>query len=520
MTFQEAIGWTLLHFLWQATLVTAAFGLVNLAARDAASRLRYGLACASMLLLLACPILTLTLLLGRESMPAPAEGLKGTPTAALVTVLAPAPERLPDYLSLVVYAWICGVTGFALRLGLQWRALSQVRRRAVRLADPAWQSRLNDMAMRLGVRRLVELRESAIAAVPAVMGTLKPVILIPVGALARLAPEEMEALLVHELAHVLRHDYLVNLLQTAMETLFFYHPGVWWISRRMREERENCCDDIAVASCGDAIRYVRALAEMESLRMQVPDLAMAATGGALLRRAQRLLAPHAQKRGVAPSGVAVAALAVAALLLWAAPGTESKAQAAEPPSPPTPEAQAQTGVRDGVQGGIKTGVKGGIKEGVTGGVPDGQSYLDHIEQAGYRGLTVDQLVAMKIHGVTADFIRGIKGAGFNPSPEELVTMRIHGVDADYAGEWKRAGLANLTINQLVTLKIHGAQPGDLRQWRSLGYHNLDADRLVSLRIMRVTPAFAESAKKRGLGDLDLDKLIELKRMGILDRDTQ
>lgn len=114
-------------------------------------------------------------------------------------------------------------------------------------------------------------------------------ILLPVGALAGLPPQQLEAIIAHELAHIRRHDYLVNLLQAVIEALLFYHPAVWWVSRQIRQEREHCCDDLAVAVSGDLMTYARALLEMEQLRAAAPQLAVAAYGGLLMNRIQRLL---------------------------------------------------------------------------------------------------------------------------------------------------------------------------------------------------------------------------------------
>ena len=122
------------------------------------------------------------------------------------------------------------------------------------------------MARRLGIRRAVQLMESSLTDVPGVVGWFSPVILFPVGALAGLGPGQVQLIITHELAHVRRHDYLLNLIQTGVETLFFYHPGVWWLSRRIRLEREHCCDDIVVAEFTDRRLYAEALAEIERLR--------------------------------------------------------------------------------------------------------------------------------------------------------------------------------------------------------------------------------------------------------------
>jgi hypothetical protein len=169
----------------------------------------------------------------------------------------------------------------------------------------------------LHIRRSVELFESAITRVPVVVGHFRPAILLPVSALTGLTADQLEAILAHELAHIRRYDYLVNLLQTLMETLLFYHPAVWWISRKIRIERENCCDDLAVAVCGNRLTYAQALLTMETLRQPQLKFALAASGGSLLDRIRRLIDPtyrSSSQRAVSLS-VAVVLLAIFALLI-------------------------------------------------------------------------------------------------------------------------------------------------------------------------------------------------------------
>ena len=141
---------------------------------------------------------------------------------------------------------------------------------------------------RLQMSRPVRLYMSAIADVPTVIGWIRPCILLPVSAITGLVEAQLRAILAHELAHIRRYDYLVNLLQNAIETLLFYHPAVWWVSLTIRRERENCCDDIAVEVCGDVMLYANALAQLEELRGSIPEPALAATGGDLVARILRL----------------------------------------------------------------------------------------------------------------------------------------------------------------------------------------------------------------------------------------
>ena len=230
---------------------------------------------------------------------------------------------------MLVALWLAGVLGLSLvHLG-GLRRVRQVRRAARPAAEP-WQAALGRLSGRLGLRRPVELLESAAVAVPAVMGWLRPVLLLPASTLSGLSPQQVEALIAHELAHVRRGDLAVNLLQAAIETLLFYHPAAWWVSRVVREERELCCDDLAVMACGDRLVYARALADLEGLRAAGLPAAVAvgADGGSLLGRIRRLLAPSVARRGEAwwgrglagVLGLGLCAAAAAALPLFAPDG--------------------------------------------------------------------------------------------------------------------------------------------------------------------------------------------------------
>ena len=181
---------------------------------------------------------------------------------------------------------------------------------SARPASGEWQRKLDELIIRMRISRPVRLMVSSLAQAPAVVGWLRPAILMPVGALAGLPAEHIEALLAHELAHIRRHDYLINLLQGVAEALLFYHPSVWWISNEIRAERELCCDDAAVAVCGDALTYARALATVESERPARLRTAMAANGGSLVNRIRRLLDPSQPMPHTQPGPGAAAALAI------------------------------------------------------------------------------------------------------------------------------------------------------------------------------------------------------------------
>jgi hypothetical protein len=186
-------------------------------------------------------------------------------------------------------AWSLGVAVCLLRLmrGCLW--VRRIRWRQTEPAEPGWLETLEDLRVRLDISRHVGLFKSALVQVPTVIGWMRPIVLLPAATLAGLAPEQLEAILAHELAHVRRFDCLVNACQCALETLMFYHPAVWWVSRCVREERENCCDDLVVQVCGNRLAYARALAVLAQSSAGLPELAFAANGAPLLARIRRLL---------------------------------------------------------------------------------------------------------------------------------------------------------------------------------------------------------------------------------------
>jgi len=309
MNVTQALGWALLHSVWQCALAASALACLLATVPARAARTRYALALTTLILMLAVPVATAVHLRatpteagtpgviepgGATAATPPAVGPADTPAAPLAStwpIASRVRAALEPALPWVVVAWLAGVVILSLRLVSGWSVTQRLSRVGTRPVPEACRAAVARLAARLRVARPVRVLESAIVEVPAVIGWLRPVILLPASALIGLSPLQLDALLTHELAHVRRYDYLVNLLQSAIETLLFYHPAVWWASRRVREEREHCCDDVAVAVCGDAHFYATALLGMERLRNPLPALSLAAAGGSLVRRVRRLMAP-------------------------------------------------------------------------------------------------------------------------------------------------------------------------------------------------------------------------------------
>ena len=318
----ERLGWTLLHFLWQGVLIAKLFAAARAFGGQALSpQARYRMACASLVAMALAPMATYWLIgMGSGFLPANASAWSARPFAAAYSSAAhtaagewwvslPAASR--RILPWIVTAWLCGALAFSVRLAGGWALAARMRSAGTaRPASVEWQRKIDDLIVRMRISRPVRVLESSLAQAPAVVGWLRPAILMPLGALAGLPAEQIEALLAHELAHIRRHDYLINLLQGVAEALLFYHPSVWWVSNEIRAERELCCDDVAVGVCGDALMYARALATVEAERPARLRTAMAANGGSLVNRIRRLIDPSQPMPQTQPGPGAAAALAI------------------------------------------------------------------------------------------------------------------------------------------------------------------------------------------------------------------
>ena len=295
----ERVGWTLIHFLWQGAAIALLYALGRWRAGESRSgQVRYAVACAALAAMVAAPVITFSLL--SQSVPAPSNPYVGNVPALSSPLTVEQGSTTPvqteaiqvwrdQVMPWLVVAWLAGAIVFWARLLGGWAIATRMRSTFVRPAPAEWQEKLDQLKTRIRVSRPVRLLVSALVQTPTVVGWLRPVVLMPIGALAGLPAEHVEALLAHELAHIRRHDYLVNILQSIAESLLFYHPAVWWISGHIRNEREVCCDEVAVSINGDAIAYACALAGLESRRPAHFTPALAADGGALRDRIARLL---------------------------------------------------------------------------------------------------------------------------------------------------------------------------------------------------------------------------------------
>ncbi|MFT7676905.1 MAG: beta-lactamase regulating signal transducer with metallopeptidase domain [Planctomycetota bacterium] len=296
----QALAGALLHFLWQGALIALLVALAMACIKSADSRSRHAVALGG--LLLSGVTFLATLLFGLFSGQAPLEGLAPTylglaeiPLDDLVTQFSES-SRASTARLLLVLSWSGGVLLMALRFRRGHGFARQLRRNAYTPSDRKWQAMLDTLRQDLGLDRAVRLLQSASLESPAVVGWMQPVILVPISCLTLLTPDQLRSVLAHELAHIKRHDHLANALMTLVETTLFFHPATWWLAKFVRDEREHCCDELAVDATGSARPLAEALTELEALRITNPSPVMAARnqGSPLLSRIKRILRMNPQ----------------------------------------------------------------------------------------------------------------------------------------------------------------------------------------------------------------------------------
>jgi beta-lactamase regulating signal transducer with metallopeptidase domain len=558
----RALAWTLLHFLWQGAAIAAlAAALMSL---FRASSTRYLIGVGALALMFASFGVTFALLSGpadggaalaASSSHIRAEAAPAAPANQLAAG-SPAAETERDF-AWVARAWLVGVCLLALRIAFGLLLLERLRRRNLSALPVDIIARCGDLQRRLGIARVVRYCECGLVNVPSVIGFFRPVVLLPMRALTGLSPEQLEAVIAHELGHVKRFDVMVNFFQVITETLFFFHPAVWWLNKRIRANREDCCDDVAIAACGRHASYARALATMESWR-DTPEFAMAATGGAVASRVARLLGISQQKAGARSAGVFTASLVLAAALtagavsIGFAQSTVAQRVAqvdgsmpALPvaPAPVTAPAAAPVAVpRVAANPRPAPAAKPAAEPARAADASrNGPSFIDQMKSVGFDNLDVDDLIALRVHDVTPEYVRAmrttgfemnaeqaiamksqdvtpefvaqIRALGFKPDADEIVAMKVHDVTPEFVKAMRDMGM-DPDAGQIIALKVHDITPSFRRSMEAAGY-KLDTDDLIAAKVMDVTPEFIASVRAHGFKSLSMEQLIQLKNADVL-----
>jgi beta-lactamase regulating signal transducer with metallopeptidase domain len=530
----HSLGWALLHFLWQGTALAALAAVFMTLCRRPSTR--YLLGMGTLALMLVAPVATFFF-------QTPSTAAAHAKSSSVAETHRPATDDVVvggssafsrtsaswDALPWLVEAWLFGVVFFSLRSAGGFLLLERERNKHSTVPSARVLALCQTVQRQLGLDRTIRYCECLWLQAPAVVGWFHPIVLLPVTALTGLSEEQLQSVIAHELAHIQRFDPFVNLFQIAAETLLFYHPAVWWLNKRIRAEREHCCDDAAVSLCGNPVEYARALTLMEEWR-DAPILAMAANRGPLSERIFRVLGRKpvgTETRGIGLTGgilcLTGALLAGNALLGIADPKPTVQASegfpardshqqisprsslpvrlvrtaSAYPQSSPAP-ANAPVAAAKSLP----------AQSHATEDQPaSANSYIDAMKAAGLSDLTVDQLIALKIHDVTPEYVRGMQEQGVHPDAERLIGMRIHGVSPEYIHDLRGLGL-DPDANQIVALKIQGVDAAYVRGLKEAGIQP-GVHQLIALKIQSVTPAYVRDLRDLGL-ELDADHLVAMR----------
>src|SRR6266478_2040572 len=536
----RTLGWTLLHFLWQGAGLAALFAVAAAACRSASAR--YALAVGALVLMLMSPVVTFTWL-RTQANPAVRTGAEGaltwagTPTQNATALsgsrasVAESGTEQPMAMLWLVEAWFLGVLLLSLRTAGGLILIERMRRKEIKRVGEELYARCLALQRRMGIERFIQYCECHRLDAPAVLGWFRPVVLLPVRALTGLTEAQIEAVIAHELAHIRRLDCFVNLFQIATETLLFYHPAVWWVSQRIRAERENCCDDEAIAICGDAVNYARALTMMEEWRT-APALLMAANRSPLAERVVRLLGwdggAATGRTRMAGLGVGLVCLTGALLagnaflgVAHASLGSSSSAKELQEgssiiiikPEPVSAKERATQAARPSGKTEPASKPQSNNDKNPAAAHDDNkkQSYLDAMEAAGFKNLDVDEIIAMKVQGVTPEYIKAIHDLGMQPTAEEVVGMRVQGITPKYIRDMRTVA-QNLSIEDLIGMKVQGVTLQYVRELRELGLQP-GADEIVGMKVQGVTPEYVKELRATGINP-DVDEIVGMKVQGV------
>lgn len=587
-----ALGWTLLHFCWQGTAVALAYGAVDRMTLRAGSKVRYAVALAALMLMPAIVAGTFAMEMravapagakGRAALAVPERDSEMNPSASpgvspgvsprlglheipLASSLVEEPTnwltmRAERLLPWVDGLWLAGVFLLAMRSLGGWFQLEYLRRRARGLVPEELERGFRRICRQLRVGRSVVLRISDEVISPLAMGVWRVTVILPVSAVLGLPQEELEAVMAHELGHIRRWDYLWNLLQMAVESVLFFHPVVWWLSRTVRERREVCCDEIAVRSCAGAEVYARALLRLEEQRTvgrRTDDLglAMALTGcgGSLLGRVRKVLGEDMAMESRMTSGASVAAAGalVIALLLGPKVGEAVAAPVVARVQTVLPMAVVSRMIGADTRVVVPRAAKAPkptvcvprkAKTPTAGPVAAPAIPSPHMRLAVLRSqdFTLNSAVLLHTTSVvrtagsavyafelqTPDgkatpkglaYLDGMRDAGYpldlNNDLNALVSLKSVGVTPEYAKSMSAAGLGKPTVHELISLKSMGVTPEYVATMKQSGIAPKDFHEVVTEKSLGITPEYATELKQKGLGNLSLHEMIAMKSMGV------
>ncbi len=573
----EVLGWTLVHFCWQATAIALLYRVTDLLFAKSRSHIRYGLALAALMSMLLAAVATL----GYEGARAAQRQRDNVATvqpklpAVAALVVNAGGFALPvqgprfDLSAYLVRAmpwldalWLAGVVILSVRTAGGWCLIRRLRRGILMEVPDEVSAMFSALVQRIGIGRQIDLYISQRISGPLTMGVLRSVVLLPVSAVTHLSPSQLEVVLAHELAHIRRGDYLWNMIQTAVETLFFFHPAVWWVSSHLREQRELCCDDVVLACCSDPVVYATALLSLEEQRGAKLRLAMALDGHqrGLKARILRILGERPERhRQIAPLSV-IGVCAMLGLFLAPLPrlfADRAPDAHAEPlqvaavvaPEPgrigdyqspaPAPNPIALRSQASAQAPATPSGVVPAphpaprvVMAPVAPAAPMPAPMVTpvvaplmvraHLRAPAQVSPNMPTAVALEMFAMQGadpasaknDYITEMRAAGYGSDLDKLIAMKIQGITPEYARSMATLGFGKPTDEELIELKIFGVTPETVQGMKAAGIVPSKLQDLVSYQIFKVTPEFVAGMKDAGFSSIPPSKLVELRVHGV------
>ncbi|MBL7816014.1 MAG: M56 family metallopeptidase [Saprospiraceae bacterium] len=597
--FQYAIGWTVIHSLWQATVIAILSGVVMIAFRKKTAQLRYWIHNFALYSVLFASIVTFGIYFKdaknglffkqTEQTAAAADNTKvtvetlnqlkvsietGNETAATPANSSPLSIEgmkayFDEHIYFVVLIWLLGVGLFILKLLGGVSYVYYLRLQHNFPVDEYWLDMVETLSKKVNINKSIELVESALVRSPIVVGYLKPMILFPIGAINRLNPQEVEAILAHEIAHVMRHDYVFNILQSVIEAMYYFNPAVWWISANIRAERENCCDDVAIQLCGNSMTYAKSLVVVQEMQYYSATFAMGFAGqrkNQLLLRVQRVLNQSNNKSNVMEKLIATCLIVIGIVFLsfggqnnfipsfledntffitedaplstagyWNATikgenvtvsfqnktengtwNTTHTFKKSEFSALPTTESDFSITREAGVMN-----FKGKFEDNEGYGkftFTESADFRAFLEKEGITGAKESTMMHYFMGNINREYVSFLKQNGFEKiSKSKLEELAIHGLTKNeltsYLDAFKKYG-NELTLNKLIELKIHGIDAKYQKSLSDLGYIDIPLNEIVEAKIHGINADYLADLQSSGYKPEALREVIEFKIHGV------
>lgn len=547
--FLRAICWTLLHSLWQGLIVAMIAGIIMVLTKRSSSSLRYNLLCGLLFLFLGISGYTFY-----RQLPLPSQSAVISPSVAVAQqsvpekhTIAPAAgavvqtgiDSLIQYFnthaSLIVLVWFIIFIGRFVKLLSALVYTQRIRHYQTNSASAEWQQRLRDLMNKVKIGRPVLLLESALIKVPVVVGFLKPAILVPVGMLAHISSDQVESILLHELAHIRRQDYLLNLVQNLVDTLFFFNPAMIWISSLIRAERENCCDDIAIRETRSRRRLIEALVSFHEYEKSNAGyiLSFAAKENQVVRRVKRIVHKKNHSLNTGERVLLTSGLLILCAAFITVNGSRANAPAKTAKTQRATIFAAPKSTLDKPAGSVsidvpeKPAAKPAQKpvqlpspSSAQALVPTPALAVDTTPRTQtstnlYQNASVDLIIEAKEHGVTPEFVGELQRMGYRDlSLQKAITLVDHGVNAEFIRSVQKMGYTDISLDMAIKLVDHGVNPEYIERIRALGFTNFSLEKAITLVDHGVTADYIAGMKER-MGKLfELNDYIKLMDAGI------